>query len=210
MTGYLLYRYFSHQKVYKKLPTSPETLHESIEELYSTPLSISIKNLLKTQYHYYQSQIKLWERKREEQVIFMNQWVHQIKTPLSVIRIIIQDAYDERFESKAEEADQMRQGMSYRQLNKLILIENILIAFLSIIVGIEIGLAFSKLILLISASILSLKDGIPFYFSIKASTITSAAFIILFVLISIVTSGLVKVNLSVGTIKIGRKAQTIS
>lgn len=111
MTGYLLYRYFSHQKMYKKLSTSPETLHESIEELDSTPLSIAIKNLLKTQYHYYQSQIKLWERKREEQVTFMNQWVHQMKTPLSVIRLITQDAYDERFESIAEEADQMRQGL---------------------------------------------------------------------------------------------------
>ncbi|MCM3222925.1 ABC transporter permease [Bacillus cereus] len=95
----------------------------------------------------------------------------------------------------------MIQGMSYRQLNKLILIENMLIAFLSIIVGIGIGLAFSKLILLISASILSLKDGLPFYFPIKAITITSAAFIILFVLISIVTSRLVKVNLVVELLK---------
>ncbi|MED2604745.1 FtsX-like permease family protein, partial [Bacillus thuringiensis] len=62
----------------------------------------------------------------------------------------------------------MMQGMSMRQFKKLLLIENMLIGLGSICIGIFIGLIFSKLVLLISASVLMINNGLPFYIPVRA------------------------------------------
>lgn len=41
-------------------------------------------------------------------MIFMNQWVHQMKTPLSVIELITQDADDSQFDSINEETERIK------------------------------------------------------------------------------------------------------
>ena len=41
----------------------------------------------------------------------MNQWVHQMKTPLSVIELITQDEVDSRFDSINEETDRIKKGL---------------------------------------------------------------------------------------------------
>lgn len=79
-------------------------------------------------------------------------------------------------------------GMSPRQLNKLVFVENMMIGIASIISGVLIGLIFSKLILLISASVLYLDNGLPFYIPIEAIWTTAGAFFLLFLLISFFTS----------------------
>lgn len=88
-----------------------ETLNESIQDSDLTPLSMALDKLLQTQYQYYQNQLKKWERKQQEQMIFMNQWVHQMKTPLSVIELITQDAEDPRFDSINEETERIKKGL---------------------------------------------------------------------------------------------------
>ncbi|PGY59564.1 hypothetical protein COE44_34225, partial [Bacillus thuringiensis] len=60
---------------------------------------------------YYQNQLKKWERKQQEQMTFMNQWVHQMKTPLSIIELITQDADDSQFESINEETERIKKGL---------------------------------------------------------------------------------------------------
>ncbi|MBK5491137.1 sensor histidine kinase [Bacillus sp. TH17] len=111
LMGYLIYRYYSHRSFYKRLSTPMETLNESIKDSDLTPLSMALETLLQTQYQYYQNQLKKWERKQQEQMTFMNQWVHQMKTPLSVIELITQDADDSRFESINEETERIKKGL---------------------------------------------------------------------------------------------------
>ncbi len=41
----------------------------------------------------------------------MNQWIHQMKTPLSVIELITQDEVEPRFESINEETDRLKKGI---------------------------------------------------------------------------------------------------
>ncbi|MGH1287819.1 FtsX-like permease family protein [Bacillus toyonensis] len=88
----------------------------------------------------------------------------------------------------------MMHGMSPSQLNTLIFLENMIIGTASIVCGILIGLIFSKLILLLSANLLAIENGLPFYVPIKAIAMTAGAFFILFLLISLFTSKMVKVN----------------
>lgn len=111
LIGYLTYRYISNRKLYNKLSTPFKTIHESIQEMDSTPLSVAFQNVLETQYNYYLHQLKTWEYKQKEYLTFLNQWVHQMKTPLSVIELITQEEDGESFESIVEEVDQMQYGL---------------------------------------------------------------------------------------------------
>ncbi|MCU4949051.1 ABC transporter permease [Bacillus cereus] len=88
----------------------------------------------------------------------------------------------------------MMQGMSPSQLNTLIFLENMLIGAAAILFGILMGLIFSKLILLLSANLLAIENGLPFYVPIKAIGMTAGAFLILLLFISLFTSKMVKVN----------------
>ncbi|OXL86388.1 ABC transporter permease [Paenibacillus sp. SSG-1] len=79
-------------------------------------------------------------------------------------------------------------GMSRKQLNRMLFIENIAIGVAAIIAGIIVGAVFSKLILLISASMLAIVDGLPFYLPGKAVLLTAGAYLLLFLLVASFTS----------------------
>ncbi|EMJ6445564.1 TPA: ABC transporter permease, partial [Bacillus cereus] len=85
----------------------------------------------------------------------------------------------------------MLHGMSNKQLYRLIYFENMLIGIPSIVVGIGLGMVFSKLFLLISGSLLGIEQTLAFYFPIKAMVVTAMSFFILFLLISLFTSKMV-------------------
>lgn len=74
-------------------------------------------------------------------------------------------------------------GMSKKQLRRLIIIENMIIGFSAIIVGILLGLAFGHILVLLMANIINL-SSIPFYFPIESIIVTIIAFSILFFLIA--------------------------
>lgn len=92
-------------------------------------------------------------------------------------------------------------GLSPRQFTKLVFYENIIIGYTATVVGIVIGLVFSKLILLISASVLTLEKGLPFYFPSRAIANTGIGFMLMFVFISLFTSKTIKVTKLVDLIK---------
>ncbi|MCP8969335.1 ABC transporter permease [Ectobacillus ponti] len=84
-------------------------------------------------------------------------------------------------------------GMSQRQLNRLVLLENMLIGLTAIAVGIGLGLLLSKLFLLWGASILHMEE-LPFYLSWKPLLLTIGAFVPLFLIISLLTAFFVRSN----------------
>lgn len=88
----------------------------------------------------------------------------------------------------------MMHGMSMKQLKKLLLIENMFIGLGAICVGILIGLIFSKLVLLISASVLMISNGLSFYIPVKAVILTVIIFLFLFLIVSLVTFKMIKVT----------------
>ncbi|WP_256757618.1 HAMP domain-containing sensor histidine kinase [Cohnella sp. WQ 127256] len=111
LTGYLIYRYTSHLSLYRRLTDPLETLDDSIQGGGYTPLSEAVDHLLHTQYGHYQQQLKIQEKSRNDHLIFMNQWIHQMKTPLSVIRLMMEESDDARSVSILEETDRMEKGL---------------------------------------------------------------------------------------------------
>ncbi|MGY3766997.1 ABC transporter permease [Vagococcus vulneris] len=76
------------------------------------------------------------------------------------------------------------QGMSPKQLRKMVFQENMLVGFLATFFGIIVGILFSQLILWISK--LFLHIDFSFYFPIKAILVTLISFFILFLCISLI------------------------
>ena len=95
----------------------------------------------------------------------------------------------------------MLHGMSHQQLHRLIFFENMLIGIPSILAGIGLGMVFSKLFLLVSGSLLGVEHTLAFYFPLKSMGVTAISFFVLFLLISLFTSKMVKMNELVELIK---------
>ncbi|PEY69921.1 FtsX-like permease family protein [Bacillus cereus] len=95
----------------------------------------------------------------------------------------------------------MLHGMSHQQLHQLIFFENMLIGIPSILAGIGLGMVFSKLFLLVSGSLLGVEHTLSFYFPLKSMGVTAISFFVLFLLISLFTSKMVKMNELVELIK---------
>jgi OmpR family two-component system sensor histidine kinase YxdK len=111
LTGYLIYRYITHQSLYKRLTDPLETLDESIQGGGYSPLSEALDDLLQVQYQHYLQQLKLGEKTRNDHLTFINQWVHQMKTPLSVIRLMMEEGDDPRSASLLEETARLEKGL---------------------------------------------------------------------------------------------------
>ncbi|RED60602.1 sensor histidine kinase [Cohnella phaseoli] len=111
LTGYLVYRYQAERRLYRTLSEPMAELDDSIQGLGQGPLPEAVDALLQSQYGHYQERIKLTEKARKDHLAFMNQWVHQMKTPLSVIRLTMEQEDDPRSASVLEEADRMEKGL---------------------------------------------------------------------------------------------------
>ncbi|MCU9614400.1 sensor histidine kinase [Caldibacillus lycopersici] len=109
---YLLYHYFSRKKLYHRLSKPLESLDESFQKTEQAPLSEALDNLLKNQYMLYQQQIKTLEARQAEHLKFMDQWVHQMKTPLSVIELIAKDLDEPESSNIREENERMKTGLN--------------------------------------------------------------------------------------------------
>ncbi|WMT40442.1 sensor histidine kinase [Paenibacillus sp. D2_2] len=87
---FLLYRYFTHRKVYGQLSSrlaKPEDMliqnpHSSLEEAYAQSMRANLQ--------LYHSQMNQLKNRQQEYQTMLNHWVHQIKTPVSVISMLTQ------------------------------------------------------------------------------------------------------------------------
>ncbi|MEK4058004.1 sensor histidine kinase [Paenibacillus sp. FSL F4-0087] len=111
--AYLIYRYLSHRMFYSRMSHRMNDLKEFVPLNEPAPLPQALSELLDSQYGHYYAHLHRLEQRQQEYLTFMNQWVHQMKTPLSVIELTVEDQEDEdpRFISIREEADQMRRGL---------------------------------------------------------------------------------------------------
>ncbi|MWV45967.1 sensor histidine kinase [Paenibacillus sp. HJL G12] len=109
--GYLAFRYATHRGFYRALSRPLDTLADSVQSHEASPLPAALSELLETQYRQYQNMLQSWERKNADYLTFMNQWVHQMKTPLSVIEMVTQEEEDHRLTSISEETDRLRRGL---------------------------------------------------------------------------------------------------
>lgn len=112
ITAFLCYRYFSRRNFYNRLQHSLTSLDQSLETTERAPISEALDNLLAAQFRLYQEELLKGEDRQDEHLLFMDRWVHQMKTPLSVIELTAQTLDEPESSSIREETDRMREGLN--------------------------------------------------------------------------------------------------
>ncbi|WP_416296950.1 FtsX-like permease family protein [Paenibacillus illinoisensis] len=92
-------------------------------------------------------------------------------------------------------------GMTRKQMNRLLFMENMCIGIAAIVAGVGLGMIFGKLILLICGSLLAVEDSLRFYFPLKAIALTAVAFLILFAVIALSSSLLIRKGTLIDLVK---------
>ena len=110
---FLAFIYYQNRKLYKLLKNGLICLNDAFLELGSSDLSGNISELLKEQHNLYEAEIQKCNKVHNEHLTFINQWVHQMKTPLSVIQLQLQEyAGEEKARSIEEEVNKLNKGLN--------------------------------------------------------------------------------------------------
>lgn len=113
LAGYLIYRFIRNKEFYQQL----EKPLNSIEDLVNqpggagSPLTEGLQQLLKNQYSQFKKELHNYKYRLEDHIHFINQWVHQMKTPISIIHLMTQEEDDSRFKAIGDEADRLKKGL---------------------------------------------------------------------------------------------------
>ncbi|RCW74985.1 sensor histidine kinase [Saliterribacillus persicus] len=112
LTAYLIYQYVSRKNFYHRLQNPMETLDVSLETTGQNRIAEALDQLLISQYRLYQEELQKAEDRQDEHLLFMDRWVHQMKTPLSVIELTAQTLDEPESSSIRDETDRMKNGLN--------------------------------------------------------------------------------------------------
>lgn len=109
---YLTYTYIRHRKFYNRLSHPVKTLDETLQELDDVAMSKALTKLLTSQYNEFQKQLFEMNQRQEQHMSFIDRWIHQMKTPISVIELMAKDLDEPESSSFREEIDRMKTGLN--------------------------------------------------------------------------------------------------
>ena len=112
LSCYLVYQYISRKAYYQRLSNPVQTFDESHQSLQNAPVAVALQRLLASQYKLYETEIVALNQKQKEHIIFMDRWIHQMKTPLSVIELIAQHLDEPESANLREEIDRLKSGLN--------------------------------------------------------------------------------------------------
>jgi two-component system, OmpR family, sensor histidine kinase YxdK len=108
---YLVFQYYTRRHVYKRLSSKATNLKELLETTDQAPIGVALDQLTRTQYQLFMEQLKQAEDAQKQHLTFMDRWVHQMKTPLSVIELTAQNLDEPESSSIREETERMKNGL---------------------------------------------------------------------------------------------------
>ncbi|GAA0732221.1 sensor histidine kinase [Clostridium oceanicum] len=116
--SYLILKYLNNKKIYSTINTKPENFDDVIGSFGTSELGKDLNRFINRLYSLYQYKVHLYLKKQNEHLNFINQWVHQMKTPLSVVKLIIQENEDKIYINEIkEEFDKLERGLNLALYN---------------------------------------------------------------------------------------------
>ncbi|MUV37114.1 Histidine kinase [Lentibacillus sp. JNUCC-1] len=109
--SYLIFQYATRHKVYKRLSAKAERLEELLEKTSDAPVGRALDQLTKSHYMLFMEQLKQAEDAQDEHRQFIDRWVHQMKTPLSVIELTAQNLDEPESSDIREETERIKNGL---------------------------------------------------------------------------------------------------
>lgn len=109
---YLAFRYYRRRHVYKKLTNRPKQIRELIESTDPVPIGEALDQYNKYQYHLYVDHLKQAVDEQKNHLKFIDLWVHQMKTPLSVIELTAKELDEPDSSNIREETGALQNGLN--------------------------------------------------------------------------------------------------
>jgi len=117
LTSFLLIRYLMRQRYLLKISQLPKTMEDVLQKNAKTPVAIQSEKYMHELYRLYQHELQTLYASQKRHDQFMNQWVHQMKTPISVIELLLQDERPLDKKNVQEEIDRLRRGLDMVLVN---------------------------------------------------------------------------------------------
>lgn len=108
---YLAFLYTRNRKLYARLSHPEVQPGNHLGPMGDAPLPEAVDELLQLIDREYQEQLNSHVQRLDQHIVFMNRWVHQMKTPISVIQLTVQELDDEAASSIQEELERLRRGL---------------------------------------------------------------------------------------------------
>src|SRR5699024_455291 len=108
---YLFYYFITRRSIYRKKQDEFVGLSDGLTFLGYYPLPEHLQQILRDQYKAFESEIISLESDQKEYLTYIDLWAHQMKTPLSVIELMAQDADEPLSSDLREEVERMKNGL---------------------------------------------------------------------------------------------------
>ncbi|MFS0575559.1 sensor histidine kinase [Sporosarcina sp. 179-K 3D1 HS] len=109
--GYLAGKLIMRRSFYAAITRKPTKMEDALIRHVQTPEHRQTTEFTRQLYKLYQTEVQSLYSSQHRQLHFMNQWVHQMKTPISVIGLLLQEDGELDRASIAEEVDKIRRGL---------------------------------------------------------------------------------------------------
>src|SRR5690625_1176168 len=109
---YLVYHYYRRRHVYQRLPGRPANLQELLEKTDTVPIGQALDAYNKFQYQLYMEKLQQAEDEQANHLKFIDRWVHQMKTPLSVIELTAKELDEPESSNIREETERIENGLN--------------------------------------------------------------------------------------------------
>lgn len=116
-SAFLGARYIKRYRYYKKICESPAAMEHMLQKEGRSPEQIQTDLYLQKLYKVYQNEVQTLYASQTRHLQFMNQWVHQMKTPISVIQLLLQNPDDLDKNSVSEEIDRLKASLDTVLMN---------------------------------------------------------------------------------------------
>ncbi|MFC4353576.1 sensor histidine kinase [Chryseomicrobium palamuruense] len=111
------YLYLRKYKYYRRITTPPKAMEDMLEKLYASPEQSAEQHYMKQLYKLYQQEVQSLYSAQKRHLQFMNGWVHQMKTPIAVIELMIQEQDRIDSQSVSEEMERLKRALEAVLMN---------------------------------------------------------------------------------------------
>lgn len=115
--SYLLIRFLLRQHYLQQITQIPVTMEDALQNNAKTPEHEMTVHYLHELYKVYQLEVQALYARQHRHEKFMNQWVHQMKTPIAVLELLLQEEGELDQRSVQEEVDRLKRGLDMVLVN---------------------------------------------------------------------------------------------
>ena len=112
LVSYLIFYYYRRRRVYQKLTTRVIDLDQLLEHSTNIPIGEAIDQMTHQYYRLFTDQLKRAETDQANHLKFIDRWVHQMKTPLSVIELSAKELDEPESSNIREETERLKKGLN--------------------------------------------------------------------------------------------------